>query len=265
MSEAVYITVLKNPFFIFFYTLTFALLPRYTMKFKISSYIKCFTGGVILSIIILHVFPDLYEIKNLEAPLAAGVSFLILFAIDKLYIDGPDSNHQGDSLPDKSTKLQALIFVLALSVHSFFEGVSIPVKTGTELFWNLVSLLGHKWIEAFSLGLSIEISGFKDTIKILLVLIYSVLTPFGSIMGVLISRMFAKTDKITEAGFTKNLLIGISSGSFFYIGFIEMLNSEFKHNDNINLRIRKLFSVVIGFAIMSAFLSCMFHTDFMQY
>lgn len=260
--EPLYITICKNPIFIFIYTLLFALLPKYTMRFKISSYVKCFTGGVILSIIILHIFPDLYEIKNIEAPLSAGISFLILFSIDKLYIDGPGQNIEGDSIPEKSTKMQALIFVLALSVHSFFEGVAIPVKTGPELFWNLVSLLGHKWIEAFSLGLSIEISGFKNLIKIILILIYSILTPFGSLVGSFVCKIFSKTSKITDTSVIKNILVGISSGSFIYIGFIEMLNSEFKPNDILKLRIKKIFGVIIGFTIMSIFLGFMFVNEF---
>ncbi|KAF7683686.1 Zinc transporter ZIP1 [Astathelohania contejeani] len=233
---------------IFIFTFIFAISYKLFARTSLSSYLKCFAGGVILSTMIFHIFPDLYLHKDSNiAPLFSGCSFLLLFSIDKLYLYS--QSNEADSLPEGSTQAQALLFVIALSMHSFLEGLGIPTKKNAELFWYMVGLLGHKWIEAFALGVSIMIADFKPKTIFRLLLLYSSLTPLGAIISSVAMQLLSNSTyfKIGEL-----VMTGISSGSFFYIGFIEMLNSEFSSGKKDKKAIKyKMTAIFLGFILMT--------------
>lgn len=211
---------------------------------KISAYAKCLAGGIILATLLFHVFPDVCtsEYRTI-GQLFTGISFLLLFAIDKLYLyTGCNEN---DTLPDNITKTQAIVFILALSLHSFLEGLGIPAKSGDSLVWYIIGLFGHKWIEAFALSVSVHTSGFSKSYIRLLLIFYSFLTPLGTMVG-----YFIVSSMQTNRYFNQSecILNGIACGSFFYIEFIEMLQSEFS---NGRKREKKLAYVITGFVVMS--------------
>ncbi|TBU02353.1 ZIP-like zinc transporter [Hamiltosporidium tvaerminnensis] len=238
--------------FLFIFTFLFACSYKVFSKTKLSSYTKCLAGGVILSTMIFHIFPDLYEEPNsCLAPLFSGISFLILFSIDKLYLNATQHDH--DSLPENVTQAQALIFVIALSLHSFLEGLGIPAKTGQALKWYITGLIGHKWVEAFALGVSIMTAPFPKKVIMSLIVIYSALTPIGTLLGFYVIEKVKNTSSFMDV---KLIMTGISSGSFFYIGFIEMLNSEFHFHSNSKNKIRrinmnKICAIFSGFCFMT--------------
>ncbi|KAM0675844.1 hypothetical protein GVAV_000619 [Gurleya vavrai] len=232
----------------FIFTFLFAYAYKIFHKSKISTYLKCFAGGIILSTMIFHIVPDLYETKNFVAPFFAGVSFLFLFWIDKLYLQAQGEH---DSLPENVTMRKAVIFVVALSVHSFLEGIGLPAKTDGQVMYYLLGLFGHKWIEAFALGVSINAAPFTRKAVFYLTLLYSSLTPFGIISGLAALKLDVNC-------YTKDqiilILTGLSSGSFFYIGFVEMLNSEFEHSHGkvcVKKNRNKLTAISFGFVIMT--------------
>lgn len=237
-------------FSMFLFTITFAYAYKIFHKLKISSYLKCFAGGIILSTMIFHIVPDLYETKNITAPFCAGVSFLILFWIDKLYLQVQGEH---DSLPDNVTVRKAVIFVIALSVHSFLEGIGLPAKSSSQIFYYLLGLFGHKWIEAFALGVSISAAPFSRKTAFYLTLLYSSLTPLGILTGLLALKANVNQN-VKEM--IELVLTGLSSGSFFYIGFVEMLNSEFHHHHHNHKNSskgdrNKLTAITTGFFVMT--------------
>lgn len=229
----------------FLFTLAFSFSYTFLQRFKeTSTYAKCLAGGIILATLLFHVFPDVCTSENfLIGEFATGISFLLLFAIDKLYLY--TGNNENDTLPENITKAQAIVFIIALSLHSFLEGLGIPAKSGSKLIYYIIGLFGHKWIEAFALSVSVHTSGFsKKYIKFLLML-YSSLTPLGTIVGYLMIQFMSNTEWFLPFECCLN---GIACGSFIYIVFMEMLLSEF---NNIKKRKNKFFTVVMGFLIMS--------------
>lgn len=229
---------------IFIFTLFFSFSYNLVKRFKAAAYAKCLAGGIILATLLFHVFPDVCVSEHrVVGQLFTGISFLMLFAVDKLYLY--NGNNDSDSLPENATKTQAIVFVLALSLHSFLEGLGIPVKSGSGLLWYIAGLFGHKWIEAFALSVSIHTSGFKHGYVVFLLLFYSFLTPLGTMVGYfIISSM--KNNK--HFALVECILNGIACGSFFYIEFIEMLISEFQNGKK---HISKLIYVISGFVVMS--------------
>lgn len=227
----------------FIFTLIFSFSYTFLKNLKISAYAKCLAGGIILATLLFHVFPDvcISEYRTV-GQLFTGISFLLLFAIDKLYLyTGCNEN---DTLPDNVSKTQAIIFILALSLHSFLEGLGIPAKSGKSLIWYIIGLFGHKWIEAFALSVSIHTSGFSKTYIRLLLTFYSTLTPLGTLFGYFIVASMQTNRYFNQM---ECVLNGMACGSFFYIEFIEMLHSEFS---NGRKRKKKLAYVITGFLVM---------------
>ncbi|KAG0437155.1 Zinc transporter ZIP1 [Dictyocoela muelleri] len=214
---------------IFIFTLTFSY--SFTLISNTETYIKeirCFSGGILIATMLFHIFPDFYK-SSIITPFFAGFSFLFLFSVDKLYnID--------DKIPDGKTTLECLVLISALSLHSFFEGLGIASEDDSR--WYLFGLLGHKWIEAFVLGSSVN-DNFNKLATFLIILFYSLLTPIGCMLAhsiLNISKIF------------KNFLLGLAGGSFIYIGFIEMVGNQFRDNEKCGYR---LVAVCSGFSLMA--------------
>ena len=172
------------------------------------SYCNCLAGGTVLGVMLMHVFPNLVMTKDflseglfypLVAMFSAGTSFLSLFAIDRLLIFQfpshihADSECFEDNLPvcnnltqppptsnEIKSKSSALAMILALSLHSFLEGLGLgSIHARTELVSYIIGLVSHKWLEAFALGVNIFRANFTFSAAIFLNLFYAFLTPLG--------------------------------------------------------------------------------------
>lgn len=233
----------QTSFFLFVFTFLFAYSFKVIEKIAVPDYVKCLTGGVILTTMIFHILPHMYEQKGMIGPFFSGLSFIVLFAIEKIYLSRLGSEQ--DSLPKSLNEKQAFIFVLAMSIHSFMEGLGVPVKSSNELKWYMFGLVGHKWIEAIVLGVSVFQREFSESMNFFLIFLYSSLTPLGIILGKISVKYFSGSES-----FLIKLLTGISAGSFLYIGFLEMLNNGFgdaKTDQDYVIRVILIFT---GFLLM---------------
>lgn len=110
--------------------------------------------------------------------------------------------------------LKSLTFAFAISFHSVLEGFALGVQVQKTLIlfmesfvWQenttgiltlFISLIIHKSIEAFSVGLHISKSGSNSRIVASLILAYALMTPIGALIGDFITvrtkPMFFLTD-----------------------------------------------------------------------
>ncbi|KAI5167901.1 solute carrier family 39 (zinc transporter), member 1/2/3 [Nematocida sp. AWRm78] len=233
---------------LFVFTLLFSYAYKVIIPYmKGYTYIKCLTGGFIIGIILIEVLPDIYKTESQIPIIATGLSFFLLFAISKLYIERVDAAEQ-DSIPDGASKQEALVFILALSLHSFMEGLGVSSKKGSQLVLYIISILVHKWLEAIVLGASVLTSKLSSSVCFTLILIYSSLTSIGSLIGRSVS-----TDS-TNSTLTL-ILNGVAAGSFFYIGFVEMVGNEFETSSGKLTRrktFKKILSMFIGFSFITS-------------
>lgn len=243
--------------FTFIFAYAYKLLKPYMKGY---TYIKSLTGGFIIGIILMEVLPDIYEPSSRVPIVSTGLSFFLLFVISKLYIERVESEEQ-DSIPEGAGKKEALVFILALSLHSFMEGLGMASKKGPKLIWYIVSILVHKWLEAILLGTSVLTSKINKTACFYLILIYSSLTSVGSILGLLlIGAEETVTQSVTAQTATAlitNILNGIAAGSFFYIGFVEMIGNEFETASGKLTRrdtFKKILSMLTGYSLVTGIL-----------
>lgn len=186
----------------------------------------------------------------------SGLVFILLLTVDTIIMkhkhcekdkleEHPQGthNHEGHKHPDTecctdaikytTSKLQAFIFVLMISIHSFLEGM------GKQSSKTLIALLVHKIIESISIGITIFTANFSISFALLLNLTYSVLTPLGLLFQTL-----------TFMNQMEWFLNGCALGSIFFIIFIEMIPPHF-HSKGSPLR--KIVFLSTGYTISSLF------------
>lgn len=179
---------------------------------------------------------------------------------DKCCVEGPEvddcaSCHSEDlmggchmdGITSESSGIQALVFVIALSMHSFMEGLGLATKNSQEgLSSFLISLFAHKWLEAFALGVNVMNGRFSPLLSLALITFYASLTPIGGILSMILQEVTMKgpyADVVIQA------LNGLAVGSFFFASCIEMIPPEF--HKKTKHTIWKFLILCIGFAAMA--------------
>ncbi|KAE9548442.1 hypothetical protein FO519_008339, partial [Halicephalobus sp. NKZ332] len=149
--------------------------------------------------------------------------------------------------PVKGGVLKSITFAMAMSLHSVLEGFALGVQNDTTGIMTLfLSLIIHKGIEAFSVGLQITRTNSKRTcLAISTIIIYSLMTPIGSMLGVALFNM--DIDEVIKMG-VMVFLEGLAGGTFIYVTFFEVLAQE-RANDHSNLI--QLAAIIAGFAVIS--------------
>lgn len=122
--------------------------------------------------------------------------------------------------PPFRTTTKLILTQVALSLHSFFECMSLGVQSDfNTCFTLLVGIVIHKWAEGLTLGyIYRNVNMPQDTAK-RYILFQSCLNG----MAVLIGWSLSSHDPLTAG-----ILSSISAGTFLYVCMIEKLQHDFK-------------------------------------
>ena len=82
----------------------------------------------------------------------------------------------------------------------------------------LLAILAHKWAESFALGISFFKSGTEKGTFIKMIVLFSLFTPFGILIGLIFSGAGA---------LIQGILLSISGGTFIYVSASEVIVEEF--------------------------------------
>lgn len=144
---------------------------------------------------------------------------------------------------EKASRAHAFIFVIALSLHSFLEGIGLSaISDWNKVLSYIIGLASHKWLEAFALGMTVYNARFSRRTNFILNLFYSSLTPLGILLGMLIMK--ETTNNLAEV-----ILTGLSAGSFLFVCCVEMIPPEFATVNQYS--IYKFICVAVGFIAMA--------------
>ncbi|XP_048736773.1 zinc transporter ZIP1-like [Ostrea edulis] len=150
------------------------------------------------------------------------------------------------NFPHDHSMLRSLLLLLALALHSLFEGLAVGLQENIEQVIQIFAALAlHKSILSFSLGMNLAQS--KMTLKgaIKSVLLFSVSAPVGVGIGIGIIRLWDSE----ASNLVQGILQGIACGTFLYITFFEVLPHEF---NNCDARLLKVIFLLLGFAAVTA-------------
>jgi len=169
---------------------------------------------------------------------------------DSLAIKTPTkSKHSRDS-KRLLASVRGILIVLALSVHSLFEGMAVGLEEESDGVWQLfLAIAIHSIAIVFCIGMELVSSGTRKPRIILSMVVLSIVTPLGVVLGI----------TFTVHGQTENgphvllvgILQGIAGGTLLYITFFEVLSREKLARYGMS-GLMGAFVIMLGFTLMAA-------------
>ncbi|XP_066912851.1 zinc transporter ZIP3-like [Clytia hemisphaerica] len=117
-------------------------------------------------------------------------------------------------------KIRTICLVIALMIHSLFEGLTVGLQPNATGVCVLVALLlFHKSLVGFSLGIALvndksDLRSFQKKAAL-----FSIASPIGAIIGIIIFSV--KSSFVSDEVVV--VLTGLSTGTFIYVTFFEIL------------------------------------------
>nr|ACO14718.1 Zinc transporter ZIP1 [Caligus clemensi] len=263
-------------------TLIFGFLPKKlaSLNSAFNSFLtlsSCFSGGVFLAAFFLDLLPDTEEAfrtaveeSHLESsfPLPGFVimvGFFLVLILEQLVLAYKD-RHQYELIPfeheeqesDSSdgpqefSVLRSFMLLIALSFHSFFEGLAIGLqRKENDLLALVFAVMFHKGIMAFSLGINLTRTNIVFKVFTGCILIFSFASPIGIAVGMGLMNL----PESSARDITTCFLQAIAGGTFLYITFIEVLYHELSSDMREGPdRMLRLLGILLGFACMAILL-----------
>jgi len=196
------------------------------------------SAGIILGIVFFNLLPEAGGITPHFFP-AVLVGFTLLLALEKFVLIHP---HETDELVGRRAGMAAY---LGISLHSLLDGVALGSSAmvpsiGAIVLW---AIAAHKIPNTFSLVSILLYFGYSRRNTLLLLLLFSLLTPLGGALALLALRN-ASTEFL-------GLAVGVAAGTFLFIATTDLLPHAHAHHER---RYRKLTAVLIGI-LVSALIS----------
>ncbi|XP_065880260.1 zinc transporter 6, chloroplastic-like [Euphorbia lathyris] len=232
--------------------------------------IKCFAAGVILSTSLVHVLPDAYDsladchVASMhpwkDFPFAGLVT--LIGALLALFVDITASAHvehsHGGGIEKESVKysqvemqeemavkeggeeehlmkvkqkLVSQVLEIGIIFHSVIIGVTMGMSQNQCTIRPLVAALAfHQIFEGMGLGGCIAQAGFSFSTVAYMVFMFSVTTPMGIMLGMIIFSLSGYDDSNPKALIMEGLLGSLSSGILIYMGLVDLIAVDFFHN-----------------------------------
>lgn len=140
--------------------------------------------------------------------------------------------------------LHSIILLLALSVHSVFEGMALGLQEDIkQIIYLLVAMVAHESLAAFALGASLLKSEVQLSAYIVYGVIFSSMIPLGAAIGVGIQSNHSFGADVCSA-----VMQAVAAGIFIFVTFFEILNHEFESG---KYRGQKVLFTAIGYAALA--------------
>lgn len=155
---------------------------------KNSSYmpiIKGFVGAFLLSVVLVGILPHLYHENESSIAIFIIVGFF-LESLLELIFGGKGHSHENHHHDDHAVNAFPLGLFIALSLHSFLEGMSvIPslLNSKDAMVGFVFGISFHELLAAFSLAVLLKTSSVKLKWVVLILVSYALMSPLGSFTG----------------------------------------------------------------------------------
>merc|ERR1712178_353129 len=148
--------------------------------------------------------------------------------------------------PDDLASFRSFVLLLAISIHTVFEGLAIGLQDSTTgLITLFTAIMVHKTIIAFSLGLQFAENLKQKSKAILFMTIFAVLSPIGIAIGTAVSS--GSGGESLAAAVVEGVLQCIATGTLLYVSFFEVLMGEIGNDHSL----LKVLLIIIGYAVMT--------------
>ncbi len=191
------------------------------------------SAGIILGVLFFDLLPHNAGMSPHFHTLALA-GFMLMLALEKFVFIHP---HETDELAGRRSGIAAY---LGISLHSLLDGFALGSSTLAPQFAPGVAfaILAHKLPDTFSLSTILTYFRFSRRSTMLLLVLFSLLTPLGGVVALLTLRGLAPAQL--------GGVIAIASGTFLFIATSDLLPHAHAHHTG---RYRNLAAVVVGLAI----------------
>jgi zinc transporter ZupT len=195
---------------------------------KTVQLLLAFSGAYLLSITILHLLPEVFNSENNTIGLFILLGLLLQLILD-FFSKGAEHGHI--HFQDNSAFPWALF--ISISLHAFMEGIPLAHNHHHEhLLWAIVV---HKIPIAIILGTFFVKSTISKSAAILFLVLFSLMSPLGSLAGENIPILITYKTQITA------IIIGI----FLHISTIILFETSKDHKFNF----LKFTAILIGMIV----------------
>lgn len=194
---------------------------------KFTQLLLSFSGAYLLSITVTHLLPEVFGHGEHNIGLFIILGLLIQLIMD-YFSKGAEHGHIH---AHNDGKLPTILFI-SLCLHAFMEGIPISDHQHQELLWAIVV---HKIPITIVLG-SFLVHSKRSIWQCLgILLIFSLMSPLGSVVGVNVPLALTYKTEITA------IIIGV----FLHISTIIIFESSENHKFNI----AKFIAIILGFGV----------------
>lgn len=192
-----------------------------------------FSGAYLISIVFLHILPELYESKVNYIGLFILIGFFIQVLLDYL---SKGIEHGHAHVDNKSAMSGVLI---GLYFHAFIEGIPLGISDLDHMDENHSFLMGvilHKLPIAIVLT-SLLLTRYDSKKKVFLqVLLFAIMAPLGFLYGYYFNA---------ETPIQSEHIMAIVVGIFLHVGTTIIFESSDTHKINL----QKLIAILAGFLL----------------
>jgi zinc transporter ZupT len=192
---------------------------------KTAHLLLAFSGAYLLSITILHLFPEVYssEISNVGLYILLGLLFQLIL---DFFSKGAEHGH----IHIQQNMIFPWALFLSLSIHAFMEGIPLAHNHHHEyLLWAIVI---HKIPIAIILGTFFVNSKISTSKAVMFLILFSLMSPLGSLAG----------ENVEILATYKNEITAIIIGIFLHISTIILFETSKDHKFNL----LKFIAILIG-------------------
>jgi zinc transporter ZupT len=189
-----------------------------------------FSGAYLLSITILHLFPEVYVPENSSIGLFILFGLLLQLILD-FFSKGAEHGH----IHVEENIVFPWALLISLNIHAFMEGIPLAHNLHHEhLLWAIVV---HKIPISIILGTFFVSSKISKSKAVLFLLLFSLMSPLGSLAGENVQFLTTYKKEITA------IIIGV----FLHISTIILFESSKDHKFNLFKFIAILFGMLVAY------------------
>lgn len=169
---------------------------------------------------------------------------------------GADVEGQLEEIVRLKQRLVSQVLEIGIIFHSVIIGVTMGMSQNKCTIRPLIAALSfHQIFEGMGLGGCIAQAGFSLGTTAYMCFMFSVTTPMGIILGMIVFSVTGYDDSSPNALILEGLLGSLSSGILIYMGLVDLIALDFFHNKLMSshpfLKRVSFIALVIGSASMS--------------
>jgi zinc transporter 1/2/3 len=147
-----------------------------------------------------------------------------------------------------TASLKSLVLLLALSLHTVFDGLVVGVQETEDGVWTLLAAVSlHKALVAASVALSlVQSHSHHPRTTLVYLTLFSLVAPLGLTVGAALTETSIDTQAQT---LTSGVLQSVATGTFMYVTFVESLQGRFEVG-TLGRRLVNVVLVLVGFSVV---------------